>query len=221
MSAPADGPNEFPRITSIKRRPRGRALVTTSAGETLTVHAEALEGAAAKEGDLLDGRLRERLAYEEHRCVAHAAALRLLTHRPRSERELGQRLRLRGVPPEVAEEEVGRLRRAGLLDDEAFARMWVGERQTSAPRGQRLLRYELLGRGVRSEIADEAVASIDDRTAALALARRRAARLAGLEFRQFSRRLAGFLERRGFGYAEVEEAVRTVWNENAPESERR
>ena len=217
----ADGPDESPRITAIKRRPRGRAALTTSDGETLTAHAEALQRAGAGEGDLLDGRLRERIEREEGRCVAHAAALRLLARRPRSERELGQRLRLRGVPADVAEEEVGRLRQAGLLNDEAFAEQWVGERQSGAPRSRRLLRYELLGRGVRAELADKAVASVDDRTAALALARRRAARLEGLEFRQFSQRLAGFLERRGFGYAEVEEAVRTVWNEHAGESGQR
>jgi regulatory protein len=214
-------PDRPPRITAVKRRPRGRVAITTSDGETLTIHAEALERAEVCEGDPLDGRARERVETEEHRCLAHEAALRLLSYRPRSERELGQRLRLRGIPPEIAEAEVGRLRKAGLLDDEAFAHSYVGGRQESAPRGQRLLRYELLGRGIRAEIADEAVSSIDDRTAALALARGRAPRLAALEYGQFSRRLGGFLQRRGFGYADVEEAVRTVWNENAPEAERR
>lgn len=213
-----DGP---PRVTAIKRRSRGRVAIVIDEQETLTVHAEALDRAELREGDPLDGNARERLESEEHRVAAHQAALKLLSYRPRSERELGQRLRLRGIPAEIAEEEVGRLRKAGLLDDEAFAHAWVGDRQESSPRGQRLLRYELLGRGIRAEIADEAVASIDDRTAALALARGRAHRLAGLEFRQFSQRLAGFLERRGFGYADIETAVRTVWNENAPESEHR
>lgn len=214
-------PDGSPRVTAIKRRSRGRVALILDDGETLTVHAEAFDRAELREGDPLDGTRRERLEGEEHRVVAHEAALRLLSYRPRSERELGQRLRLRGIPPEIAEEEVGRLRKAGLLDDEAFAHAWVEDRQLSAPRGQRLLRYELLGRGVQAEIADEAVASIDDRTAALAVARGRAPRLAGLEFPQFSRRLAGFLERRGFAYGDVETAVRTVWNEHASESEQR
>ena len=208
-------------MTAIKRRTRGRVLVTTSDGETLTVHAEALEQAGVREGDPLDADRREQVEQEEQRWTAHEAALRLLSHRPRSERELGQRLRLRGLDADVVEDEIERLRKAGLLDDEAFARLWVEDRQLSAPRGRRLLRYELLGRGVRSELAHAAVDSIDDRTAALALARGRARRLAGLEFKQFSQRLARFLQRRGFGYDEVGEAVRTAWNESAPESQQR
>ena len=74
---------------------------------------------------------------------------------------------------------------------------------------------------MRAELADNAVLSVDDRTAALAVARGRAGRLGGLDFKEFRRKLAGFLERRGFGYDEVAQAVRTVWNENAPESEQR
>ncbi len=216
-----DEPGEPSRITGIKLRSRERAVLTTNDGETLIVHAEALKLAGIREGHVLDNKARKRLDLERVRQTAHKAALRLLSHRPRSERELAQRLRQRKLPSDVVADEIERLRGAGLLDDEAFARAWVDERQASAPRGQGLLRYELLGHGVRSELADEAVASVDDRTAALTIARKRAPRLQGLEFRQFSQRLGGFLERRGFAYEDVAEAVRTVWNETAAESEQR
>ena len=208
-------------MTAIRRRARGRVVVATSDGETLTLRAEAVERAGLRKGDALDGGIRAGLEREEQRWTAHDAALRLLSYRPRSERELGQRLRLRGITGDVVDEEIERLRGAGLLDDEAFAQSWVEDRQANAPRGQRLLRYELLGRGVRAELAEAAVESVDDRTSALFLARGRARRLGDLPFEQFSRRLAGFLERRGFGYDVVAEAVRTTWNENAPEDERR
>ena len=213
-----DGP---PRVTAIKRRAGGPAVLTTSDGETRIVHAEALELAGIREGDILDHKAQKQLDLERYRKAARNAALRMLSRRPRSEKEMRDHLRQKRLPADVIAEEVERLKGAGLLDDEAFAHAWVGDRQESSPRGQRLLRHELLGRGVRAEIADEAVSSVDDGTAALAVARGRAPRLAGLEYRKFSQRLAGFLERRGFGYAEVETAVRTVWNENAEASERR
>lgn len=208
-------------MTAIRRRARGRVAVATSDGETLTLRAEAVERAGLRKGDALDGGIRAGLEREEQRWTAHDAALRLLSYRPRSERELEQRLRLRGIAGDAVDEEIERLRGAGLLNDEAFAQSWVEDRQANAPRGQRLLRYELLGRGVRAELAEAAVESVDDRTSALFLARGRARRLGDLPFEQFSRRLAGFLERRGFGYDVVAEAVRITWNENAPEDERR
>lgn len=195
-------------------------MLTTSDGETLIVHTEALKLAGIREGDVFDRKARKSLDLEKYRQTAHEAALRLLSHRPRSEREMSQRLRQRRLPANVVQDEIERLRRAGLLDDEAFARAWVDDRQTSAPRGQRLLRSELLSRGVQNGIADEAVEPVDDRAAALAVARGRARRLEGLDYQQFRKRLAGFLQRRGFGYEEVAHAVRTVWNESAPEAER-
>lgn len=213
-----DGP---PRVTAIKRRPEGPAVLTTSDGETVIVHAEALKLAGIREGDIFDHKARKKLDLEKYRQTAHNGALRHLSRRPRSEKELRTYLRQRRIPADIIEEEVERLRGTGLVDDEAFAQSWVGERQSSAPRGQRLLRSELLGKGVQAEVADEAVLSVDDRTAALAVARGRAHRLADLEFRVFSQRLGGFLRRRGFAYDDIEEAVRTVWNETAPESERR
>lgn len=218
---PPDEQDGLPRVTAIKRRRDGRAVVTTSDEETLIVPAEALHIAGLREGDVLDNEARKRLDLERTRLTAHEGALRLLSRRPRSEREIRQRLRQRELPEAVVEREIERLRESGLLDDEAFAQAWVGERQTKTPRGQRLLRSELLGHGVRAEVADEAVLSVDDRTAALAVARGRVHRLEGLDFRVFSQRLGGFLRRRGFAYDDIQEAVRTVWNESAPESERR
>lgn len=149
--------------------------------------------------------------------AAHEAALRLLAHRPRAERELAARLRRRGFPAAAVEAEVARLRRAGLLDDERFARAWVEAR---AGRGRLLLRRELVARGVPAGLAGEAVAGLDDRETALALARGRAPRLAGLDFRRFRARLGGFLARRGIGPEEIAEAVRTAWEETAADGVR-
>ncbi|MBH76919.1 MAG: RecX family transcriptional regulator [Dehalococcoidia bacterium] len=206
-----------PRVATIRKSSRGRVVLTTTDGETLSLHTEALELANLREGAQLDHDWRGHLEREDQRYAAHAAALRLLSHRRRSEKELSQRLRLRGIPADVIEEEIQRLRNAGLIDDQAFAQTWVEERMPG--RSQRLLRYELVGRGVQTKLADEAVSAVDDRTAALALARRRAPRLTGLAFEQFSRRLAGFLQRRGFSYDLVAEAVRTVWDETKPATE--
>ena len=204
-----------PRVTAIRYRSRGRAMVAASDGETLTLHTETVARAEIREGVPLDGARRARIAAEEQRRAAHEAALRLLARRPRSKRELAERLLLRGIAPEAAADEIARLRDAGLLDDKAFAHAWVGERQANAPRGRRLLRHELLARGVDAGATEAAVAAVDDREVALTLARKRAPRLAGLDSAQFRTRLGQFLERRGIGYDEIAEAVRTVWDETA------
>ena len=53
------------------------------------------------------------------------SALRFLSYRPRSEQEVRRRLGRQAWPAEVIEAVVARLRAVGLLDDAAFARLWV------------------------------------------------------------------------------------------------
>ncbi|MEX1104144.1 MAG: RecX family transcriptional regulator, partial [Dehalococcoidia bacterium] len=82
-----------------------------------------------------------------------------------------------------------------------------------APRGRRMLRYELLGRGIDVESVDLATDGIDDRETALALARSRARGSAMADYETFMAKIGGFLRRRGFDYSVSADAARTVWAE--------
>jgi regulatory protein len=110
---------------------------------------------------------------------------------------------------------LGQLREHGLLDDAAFAQYWVEQRQTFRPRGARLLRAELRGRGVdaaRAEVAAESVAvSAEDDAYRAAL--RRARQLSSADERLFKVRIGQFLARRGFEWDTVTCAVDRLWLE--------
>jgi regulatory protein len=95
-----------------------------------------------------------------------------------------------------------RLTVRGLLDDTAFARSFA-ETRTARGRGPARIRRDLLAMGVPEEVVRAVVATVwssDDDVAdrALALARSRAVRLAGLPRQTQRRRLLAFLSRRGF-----------------------
>jgi regulatory protein len=62
---------------------------------------------------------------------AHQRALNFLSYRPRSVAEVQRNLREKDVPEEIIEQEIKRLERVGLLDDEAFARYWIARRVAS------------------------------------------------------------------------------------------
>jgi regulatory protein len=151
----------------------------------------------------------------EQRVQAHDAALRLLSHRSRSESEMRTRLKMRGIEPQAVDDEIERLRSAGLLDDEKFAQAWVADRQRLSPRGRRMLRYELLGRGIAPEAAERATRDIDDLELALEAARSRARKASSNDYQAFATRVGGYLQRRGFGYDVIMEAMRIVWAELA------
>jgi regulatory protein len=201
-------------IIDVRTTARGRMrLLRLSDGRELLYSDEACERTGVQPGHAVTGVLLDALQGSDQRLNIHEAALRLLAQRARSENEMGTRLRMRGFPPETVDEEVARLREAGLLDDGQFARAWVEGRKRTAPRGRRMLRYELLGRGIAPEHVDFATDDVDDRATALDLARSRARGQAMADYDTFVTKVGGFLRRRGFDWAVVAEATQVAWTE--------
>lgn len=202
------------RVASIRPGPRrGRQTITLDDGRTMVLSDQTCVSAAVHAGAIADAMYLATLEAAEQRAAAHEAALRLLTYRARSEGEIRVRLAQKGIGPDVIGEEVARLREVGLLDDAAFARMWVEERGQLAPRGTRLLRNELRAKGIASPSIAEATKAVDDEAAALVLARERGARIGPVTYAEFRRRVGGFLQRKGFDHDTVSGALRKVWAE--------
>ena len=207
------------RVASVRPGPRrGRQTITLDDGRTIVLSDETCVRAAVRAGAIADEAYLATLEAAEQRATAHEAALRLLSYRARSEREVRTRLARNGIGPDVIEEEVSRLREVGLLDDAAFARMWVEERGQLAPRGTRLLRNELRAKGIASPSIAEATKAVDDEAAALVLARERGARIGPVTYAEFRRRVGGFLQRKGFDHEAASAALRKVWAEGRGEA---
>ena len=162
------------------------------------------------------GQLRERDSAE----VAYDRALNFLSYRSRSRAEIEGYLKRHKVVPEIIPLVADRLTEAGLLDDQDFARYWVENREAFRPRGKRLLRSELRGKGIANAIIDQVIEDIDESDGAYRAARVRARRLSQLDYQTFRRRLSGFLQRRGFDYGTVKETVTRVWQELQTAAER-
>jgi regulatory protein len=87
-----------------------------------------------KRGDeLTQADIEQLLAVDEiERAVT--AALTFVSYRPRSEREVRDRLRLRDFSQPAIDQAVERMRGWNYLDDQAFARWWVENRGEHRPR---------------------------------------------------------------------------------------
>jgi regulatory protein len=136
-----------------------------------------------------------------------------LSYRPRSRAEVVTYLQKRGMPEGQIETISNRLERAGLLDDEAFARYWVENRERFRPRGLRALRYELRNKGISNAVIDRALASVDVSKSAHRAARNKARQLNYLDRETFNRKLVEYLARRGFDYAVAREVADRYWTE--------
>jgi regulatory protein len=212
-SSMSDEPRKF--ITGLEQQERGRRRVNVYVDG---LYAFALEPATVlshglRVGMAFDERLRSQLQEDDARERAHEAAITLLSYRPRSEKELRQRLRRKGFAPETVDLTLDRLRSAGLVDDRAFGEFWINNRQAFRPRGERALKQELATKGVDRSVVDEILAErpADEAGEAMEIARRKAASMRGLERDVFYRRLTGFLARRGYSWDVAGPIVRSLW----------
>jgi regulatory protein len=168
-----------------------------------------------KVGQELDEEKIASLQTEDAGEMAYQKALHFLSFRPRSSTEVHQNLLKRGIPETCVEETVARLQRAGLVNDQEFARAWVENRNTFKPRSRSALRMELHRKGLSDEILQPVLdEQVDEETLAFEAARKYAHRLAGLEWPEFRRKLGGFLARRGFSYTTLSPVVSEVWKES-------
>lgn len=155
-------------------------------------------------------------------AVARQIVLRQLTMAPRSRHQLEEKLRQRGCEDDVATAVLDRMEEVGLVDDAAYARTLVHSRRETKGLSARALGHELRRKGVGEEHIEAALEDTtaeDERAQARALAESRLKRLHGLERDVQTRRLAGFLARKGYGAGVAYGVVREVLDE-APEHQR-
>ncbi|HET7684703.1 MAG TPA: regulatory protein RecX [Marmoricola sp.] len=135
--------------------------------------------------------------------MARKILLDQLTGRARTREELAKKLSDKLVPDDIATRLLDRFEEVGLIDDEAFARDWIAERQTGRGLARRALAQELRRKGVDDEVARTA---LDERAdddpdaeleAARMLVRRKLRSVRGLEQDKAVRRLVGMLARKG------------------------
>jgi regulatory protein len=159
-----------------------------------------------------------RLELTESGDKAYNAALRLLELRPRSEAELRDRLRRKEFSDDAIGLALTKLQRLGLLDDAAFARFWVENRQATQPRGMGALRNELRNKGIDSKLIettlDESDMAGSEEQRAMQIARKSLHKYASATDRNsFNRRFGSFLQRRGFSFSIIGPILERLWNE--------
>lgn len=139
---------------------------------------------------------------------AYALALRALSGKERTETELEDWLRARGVEEAELTDVIARLIESGTLDDERFARRYAEDKRELAGWGPERIREALAARGLGDELIELALAGESEREQL-----RRAVGLlerggAGVDSDEARARALALLARRGFPLEIAYEAVR-------------
>lgn len=148
--------------------------------------------------------------YDAAKARAENISLHALSRRGVSSAEMTKTLRSRDLPDEVVAEEIERLERVGLLNDDELAENLVRSKQDRKGLGKGAITAELRQRGVAQESIEAAIAEIDDdeeQARADDWATKRAGQLRGLDQATAERRLNGYLMRRGYRSEVIRRAV--------------
>lgn len=207
-------------ITALKLQRRKNNRVSVFINDQYTFGIQNIIAAGLKVGQELSEADIARLKDEDEEQRAYERALRYLSRRPHSEKEIADKLSRNRIEINVQDRVLKRLRKASLVDDGEFARVWVENRQVFRPRSGRMLKSELRGKGVSKEAIEAALEGLDEVEAALTVARKASKRYGDLTEEASNRRLRKFLARRGFSYELISSTLSILMNdENGSDEE--
>ncbi len=145
---------------------------------------------------------------------AKATAMRYLSYRDRSEFEVSERLGQKEFTKDIIQETVGWLTALNYLNDERFALAWSRSRVDAKKFGEYRLRRELSAKGLASETIEQTLrivyAETNEWDLAHACAQKKLSHLKGIDPKSQSRRLAQFLQRKGFASDTVFKTVKKL-----------
>jgi regulatory protein len=191
------------QITALKVQKRNRKRVNVYIDGRFAFGLAAIEAMRLEVGQHLSAAEIARLKERDQAEVAYDRALDFLSYRPRSVAEVRRRLSKKEFDAVAIDQVISRLNRAGLLDDDVFARYWMDNRDTHKPRGSRALRYELRQKGVADSVIDNVLTDYDEDDAAFRAGLTQAQRLVrqrDYDIDTLRSKLIGFLNRRGFSF---------------------
>lgn len=139
---------------------------------------------------------------------------RLLSFRPRSEKEVEERLRRKGFTSRIISEVLHCAKEKNLLDDRRFAELFVANRLSRKPKGKFALTRELRDKGVDEDIIqktlDREFEGLDVREMIKNLAEKRLKRYQREDKQSQYRKTTNFLKRRGFPPSDIYDIVRKL-----------
>lgn len=149
------------KITEIKKIGKGDRYYLYVDDECLGVmEAEVLARHSLKTGQEFDKNFFDELILENGDYACFNRALGLLAKLMKTEKQLRDYLKEKKYPKVCIDKAIEKLKEYGYINDEAYAENYIN--LSSASKSRRKIKYELLSKGVKEEIIENALESFTD-----------------------------------------------------------
>ena len=148
-------------------------------------------------------------------------ALRFLSFRPRSEKEVRDNLvrssakKRQEISTDVIEKIIKRLKELKFVNDKEFTRWWIEQRSGARPKSARIIEMELKQKGIDRDLIEETVNNaelsvISDLEKAKRLTEKQVQKYSKLSPVEQRQKLGQFLARHGFDWETIKQAIDDV-----------
>ncbi len=206
------------RVTKIEsqKKHRGRKSVFADGEFLIGISDETLMATGIRSGDELGAEKLRVLKEIEQLNSARRTALRYLATRPRTEREIRDKLREKEFSDADIRKVLDELLRSNLVNDAEFARMYLRDALQRRPPGRLLLKQKMLLLGLHKELIEESLNELypeqeqgdKARQAAESFMARKARPKNPEEWLKMKTQLSGFLVRRGYTWEIVQPVLK-------------
>src|SRR3970282_168699 len=104
----------------------------------------------------------QKLIQGDEAARAQSYALYPLLSRSYIKRQMMDKLKRKGYGQYAIDATLERLEQLGYIKDEPYAQDWVDSRRRAKPRGKRMLKHELMNKGIEQTTVDRVLSEIDD-----------------------------------------------------------
>lgn len=201
------------KITSVERNRKNR--------DRLSVYIDGRFAFTISENNFLSLNLYEDLELSEETISyikdtlnfleAKAKAIRFLSIKLRTEKEVRDKLHETGYDYECAEKVVNELKAIGYINNKLYAQKYIYDRNKLKPLSRKMMKRELLLKGISEDIADEVLQDwkVDDFTVAKNLLKRKFGKY-DMNDDKIRRKAQSFLIYRGFSTDTIKEVFRDM-----------
>ena len=206
----------MPQITAIKvnkKRPNKRSIFIDGQFAFTVSEGIFFQHNLEEGGELPDKQIKELTTADEF-DKAKQAAVNLLSFRPRSIKEVSNRLVHKGWNKDLADRVTGELVDKGYLNDEEFAAIFARDKAKNKCLGPVALKSELIKTGVAQKIIEQTIEAVYSKYPADELIQR-LMKKRGIDLdvplvKKEKQRFINLLKRKGFTWDQMESVVRDL-----------
>lgn len=140
------------------------------------------------------------------------SAVRFLSFRPRSEKEVRDNLLKKKASSEIIDKVVNWLKEQRFVNDEEFVKWWIEQRGKFRPKGTRIIKMELIQKGIAQEIIEKLMANGEENreielNMAKKIVKKKLPKYRSLEKREIYNKLGSHLARKGFDWDTIKKSI--------------